>query len=111
MKCADHGGITTCEHSQDTPLGAAIVALASQFHQHLVAIHGRTDGLRVDEDVADESAALASIGDDEAIAVAMHRQASGDQVLMSGRMFGKRITVASGFDQPRALHQRLQPFG
>src|ERR1035438_8661439 len=85
MKGAHDGGVTTCQHAQDAPLGTAVVthpstrktgarwgprsiALASQFHQHLIAMHGRTDGLRVDVDVAAERAALAGVGDDEAVA-------------------------------------------
>ena len=115
MKGAHDGGVTTCQHAQDAPLGTAVVthpstrktgarwgprsiALASQFHQHLV-------------DVAAERAALAGVGDDEAVAVAVHGQASRDQVLMSCRMFRQGVAVASGLDQPRAFHQRLQPFG
>ena len=85
--------------------------LAAKFHQHLVAVHGRTDGLRADEDVAVDRAALARVGDDEAVAVAMHGQASGDQVLTGGGMLGEGVAVAAGFDQPPALHQRLQAFG
>ena len=111
MKSADNSGIAAGEHAQDAPLGTAVVALASQFHQHMVAMHGRTDGLRVDVNVASESAALTGVRDDETVAVAVHRQASGEEVLISGRMFRQGVTVASGLDQARAFHERLQPFG
>ena len=51
------------------------------------------------------------IGDHETVAVAMHRQAAGDQVLARGGMFRQGVAVAPGLDQPSALHQRLQSFG
>src|ERR1039458_9240422 len=115
MKGAHDGRVTPRQHAQDAPLGTTVVthpstrktgarwgprsfALASQFHQHLIAMHGRTNGLRVDVDVAAEGAALAGVGDDEAVTVAVHGQASRDQVLMSGRMVRQGVTVASGVD-------------
>src|ERR1019366_3056662 len=128
VKSAYHGGIAAGQHAQNAPLGPAVathpstrkpgarwgprsVALAPQFHQHLIAMHGRADGLRVDVDVAREAAALAGVGDDEPVTVAVHRQSSGDQVLMGGRMFRQGVAIASGLDQPRALYQRLQSLG
>ena len=52
VKCADDRGIAAAEHAQNAAFGAAVVLLAAEFDQHLVAMHGRADGLRVDEDVA-----------------------------------------------------------
>ena len=111
MECSDHGRIAAREHAQDASLGAAIVALAAQFHQHLVAVHGRSDcwgGMKMSPA---DGTALVGIGDHEAIAIAMHGQAAGDQVLACGGVFREGIAIASGLDQPGALHQRLQAFG
>ena len=52
-----------------------------------------------------------AIGNDEAVAVAMHGQASGDQVLVGGGVLGQGVAVAAGLDQPAALDQRLQALG
>ena len=104
-------GLPRREHAQDAAFGAAVVVLATKLDQHLVAVHGRADGLRVDEDVAADRAALPGIGDDEAVAVAMHGQASGDQVLLSGGVLREGIAIASGFDQAPAVDQRLQALG
>ena len=111
MEGADDGGIAAAEHAQDAAFGAAVVLLAAQLDQHLVAVHGRADGLRVDEDVAADRAALAGVGNDEAVAVAMHGQASGDEVLTGGGVLGESVAVAAGLDQASAFDQRLQAFG
>ncbi len=111
MKGADDRGIAAAEHAQDAAFGAAVFLLAAEFDQHLVAVHGRADGLRVDVDVAADRAALSGVGNDEAVAVAVHGQASGDEVLVSGGVLGEGVAVARGFDQAPAFDQRLQPLG
>ena len=111
MKGADHRGIAAAEHAQDAAFGAAVFLLATEFDQHLVAVHGRADGLRADEDVTAEGAALPGIGDDEAITVAVHGQAPGDEILMGGSVLGEGVAVAPGFDQAPTFDQRLQSFG
>ena len=81
MKGADHGGVAAGEHAQDTTLGAVSFSLAAQLHQHLVAVHGRPEGLGGDVNVARDGDALAGVGHNEPVPVAMHGQASGDEVL------------------------------
>ena len=54
---------------------------------------------------------LVGIGDYEAVAVAMHGQTAGDQVLLCGGVFRQSVAVAPGLDQAGALHQSLQSFG
>ena len=54
---------------------------------------------------------MADVRDYEAVAVAVHGQATGNQVLVRGGMLGRGITIAAGLDQAGTLHQRLQPFG
>src|SRR5271166_4542474 len=39
MKRADDGGVSSSEHAQDASFGAAVLFLAAQFDQHLVAVH------------------------------------------------------------------------
>ncbi len=128
MKDTDHGRIATGENAQDAALGSAIVtrsaacetgahrgprdvALRCEFHQHLIAVHGRTDGRRRNEDVAVDRRPLAGVGDDEAVAVAVHDEAARNQVLTGRGMFGQGVAVATGFDQASALDQRLQALG
>src|SRR5271165_2580581 len=111
MERADDAGIAAAQHAQDAAFGAAVFLLAAKFHQDLVAVHGRADGLRVDEDVAGDGAALAGVGDDEAVAVAVHRQASGDEVLAGGGVLGEGVAVTGGFDQAAGFDQRLQALG
>ena len=111
MKGADNGWIASGEHAQDAALGAAVFLLAAEFDQHLIAVHGRADGGRRDEDVAFDRGALIGIGDDKAVAVAMHGEAAGDEVLASGGVGGEGVTVAAGLDEVGALHQRAQAFG
>ncbi len=88
MEGANHGGITAGEHAQDAAFGAAVVLLAAEFYQHLVAVHGRAYGVRRNEDIAFQGAALGGVRNDEAVAVAMHAEAAGDEVLAGGRVLG-----------------------
>ncbi len=52
MEYADDRRVSAGQHAQDSAFGAAVVALAAEFHQHLVAVHGGADGRRRNEDVA-----------------------------------------------------------
>ena len=52
MKRAHYGRVAAGEHPQDASFGAAVVAFAAQLHQHLIAVHGRSDLLRMNVDVA-----------------------------------------------------------
>ena len=111
VKGANHRGIAPAEHPQDAAFSAPVLLLATEFDQHLVAMHGAANGLRVDVDVAADGAALPRVGNDEAVTVAVHGQAPGDQVLMRGGMLGQGVAVASSFHQAPALDQGVQPVG
>ncbi len=123
MECPNHGAVAARQHAQDAAFGTAVVALTSDLNQHLVAMHGRADCRRRDEDVTSVppfrqlrargrgTHALSRVRDDEAIAIAMHGEAARDEVLTGRGVVGKRVAVAPGFDEARALHQRLQAFG
>src|SRR5581483_9765885 len=102
--------VPTRQHSEDPALGSSVFLLSTQLHQYLVAVHGRSNCRRRNENVAFDRAPLPGIWDDEAIAVAVHREASGDEVLVDSGVFGKRVTVTPGFDQACALDQSLKPF-
>ena len=54
---------------------------------------------------------LGGVGDDEAVAVAMHSQAAGDQVLASGGVLGQGVAISTSLDKAAALYQRLQEIG
>ena len=73
-------------------------------------MHGRANGLRSDIYVAFDRTALSGIRDHEAVPVAMHGQASGDEILLR-RVLGQRETITTSLDQATAVHHRLQPFG
>ena len=62
MEGANHGGITAGEHAQDAAFGAAVVLLAAEFDQHLVAVHGRADGVRRNEDTPSRVLLRAALG-------------------------------------------------
>ena len=115
MEGADNRWIAASEHAQDVAFGTAIVGrartLAGELDQHLIAVHCRADGGRRDEDVARDRKALPGIRDDEAVAVAMHGEAAGDEVLACGGVPGQRIAVAASLDQAAALDQRCNPAG
>src|SRR5450755_2672390 len=61
-------------------------------------------------DIAAYGAALVGIGNNEAVPITMHGEASGDQVLASSSVLGQGVAVAPGFNQASAFHQRLQSF-
>ncbi len=74
-------------------------------------MHGRADGRRRDKHVAFDGRPLIGIGDDEAVAVAVHGQAAGDEVLTGGGVLGQSVAVAAGFDELGTLHQGAQTLG
>ncbi len=64
-----------------------------------------------DEDIAFQGAALGGVRHDEAVAVAMHAEAAGDEVLAGGGVLGQGVTVAAGLDEATALDQRFEALG
>ena len=75
-------------------------------------MHGIADEVRRDEDVAGEARLERGVqgfcvGNDEPEAVAMHRKAAGDQILVRGGG-GKCIAIGVDLDQRAAGDQFLQ---
>ncbi len=85
VKDADDGGMGAREGADNAALGAAIVADGGDFDKNAVAVHGGADGVRRNEDIAVEAGFEIRIerrgfGNHKAEAVAMHGQASDEQV-------------------------------
>jgi len=85
MEFADHGGMGARQGADDTAFGAAIGADGGDFDQDAVAMHGRSNGGRRNEDIAGEASLQMGIerisfGNYEAEAVAMHGQAADERV-------------------------------
>ena len=78
MKDADDGGIAAGEDAEDAAELAAVGSWRSEFDEDLVALHGVVDFVGRDEDVV---VAAALRGADEAEAVAVEVEASGDEVV------------------------------
>src|SRR5579864_8734135 len=107
---ADHGGMGASQHAQDSAFGAAIGANGGNFHQHAIAVHGRTDGARRNVDVAaDALPHFIVLRDHKTVTVAVHGQASGQGVL-AFRSLRNRVTVPIGLHQFAARHQLPQAF-
>ena len=81
VKNADDGGIATLEDAGDAAETAAIGAGRSKFHEDLVALHGAVDFVGRDEDVFLFTGALAGVGADEAVAIAVEVHAAGDEIV------------------------------
>ncbi len=82
---ADDGRMRAREGADDAAFGAAIAADGGDFDEDTVAVHGGSDGVRRNEDIAGEVGLKIRIersgfGDDEAEAVAMHGQAADEKV-------------------------------
>src|SRR5215831_2290742 len=74
---ADHGFLFALHHADDPAFSATVMPEATQFYQHLVAMHGVADLWRRNKYVALELALgaggkRAGFGDDEAEAIAVH---------------------------------------
>jgi hypothetical protein len=91
--------------------GAAVGADIRYVSQDLVAVHRRADLMRGDEDVACEFgfqlAYRLGIGDDEAESVAVHAQASSNEVLVGGGL-GELVAVRVDGDEFASLDQLLE---
>ena len=96
---ADHRWIAAGEHAQDAAFGAAVVALTPSSTSTWSPCMAEPMACGVMYMSPLDGTALSGVGDDEAVAIAMHGEASGDQVLMRRRMFRKGVAVAIGFDQ------------
>ncbi len=101
-------GMSAVDGADDASFGAAVGADVGDVDQHEVAVHGVADLVRGDEDVSGEFgfewAERFGIGDNEAESVAVHGEASGDEVLVGGGlrelvMVGVDGDQLAGFDQ------------
>src|SRR5271157_985963 len=110
MKLTNHRRIAAAQHAQYLAFRPAIFLAAAELDQHLVSVHRRTNCLRTDVNVALNRAALACVGNDEPVPVAMHGQPPRNQVLVCRGMFRQRKTVTARLDQAADFHQRLQAF-
>ena len=86
--------------ANDASFGAAVGADVGDVDQHEVSVHGVADEVRGNEDVPGElglegRAQRLGVGNDEAEAVAVHGEASSDEILVGG---GLREGVAVGVD-------------
>ena len=93
VKNPHHGGMSAHHRPHDAPFRAAIGTNRHNVDQHAIAVHGVADGVRRDEDIPRQprfkrSTQRTRIGDDEAKAVAMHAEASDNQILV-GRGLGQ----------------------
>src|SRR6202521_4110296 len=95
---ADHGRMGTRQRADDAAFGAPIGADGTDFDQDAVAVHGGSDRMRSNEDIAGEASFQTSIersgvGNHEAEAVAMHGQAA-DKDVAGHQVSGPRSRVS-----------------
>ena len=98
--------------SHDAAFGAAIGTNGADVDQHAVAVHGVADGVGRDEDVSHETrlerrTQRACIRDDEAETVAVHGEASDDQIFV-GRGLRQSVAVGVELNQFACCDQLLQ---
>ncbi len=98
MEDADHGWMGTRQRADDAAFGASVGADGADFDQDTVAVHGRSGGVRSNEYIAGEAGLQigierSGVGNHEAEAVAMHRQAADKHVASLG---GLRNSIAFG---------------
>ena len=115
MEEANHGGMGAMKRAHDATLSASVGTNSGDLDQHAIAVHGRTNRRRRNENISAEPGfqafiERAGIGYHKAKAVAVHAQLAHDQVLAGG---GLRNCIAIGIhlDQLLAAHHLLQAFG
>jgi hypothetical protein len=106
---ADDGGMGAGQGAEDAAFGAAIGADGSYFDEDAIAVHGGSDGVRGNEDVAGEARFQIGIervgfGDDEAIAVAMHGEAADEEIVSLGHQFSVLDSVGKKPKTTTSLH-------
>ena len=100
MKNPDDGRMRAHHRSHDAAFGAAIRTCGDDVDQHAVTVHGIADRMRRDEDISYQarlkrSTQRACVRNDKAEAVAVHGEASDDQILVG---CGLRQGVAVGVE-------------
>ena len=92
------------QHFDDFAIGAAAGFDAGDAHQNAVAVHGFTDALRRQKHVA-LNAFERLVGNQEAVAVAMHVEAANGEFARTG---GDHVVPAAQFDQFAAVGETRQ---
>jgi hypothetical protein len=111
MEDAHDGGVGAVDDAQDAAFGSPVAAHVAHFDQYAVAVHGGADSAGIDEDVAIEPLAqFLAFGGDEAVTVAVHAQAAGDQVAGGGGG-GQGIEIIFRLQQLPARDQVVQVLG
>ncbi len=89
----------TFHDANDAAFGAALAGVRGKFYQNLIAVHRLGDIKGWDEYIAFEALASFTIqGADEAEAVAMHGEGSGDEIAIDGCR-GDCVSVARNQDE------------
>ena len=97
---ADNKLVPAVRDAQHAALGASIGTDGPDLDQHFVAVHGIEGCRRSDVDVsADLFAQCRIVGSDESVAVAVHGEASGDEILAGRSGARQGVAVASCFEQ------------
>src|SRR5579862_5310270 len=101
--------------ADDAPFGASVGADVSEVDEDEISVHGVADLVRRDEDVAGQFRSQRGVqrfcvGDNEAESVAVHGEASGDEVLVGGGL-RKRIAVGVDGNQRTSFNQLLEMLG
>ena len=111
MEDSDYRGVRAVDGADDASFGAAVGANVRNVGKDHVSVHRRTDLVRRDEDVSGkfrfQLTERFGIGNDEAEAVAVHGEASGDEVLVGGCLW-ELEAVGVDRDELAALDQLLQ---
>src|SRR5262249_60308385 len=89
MKNSDDSFLFAVSNPQNAAFSLAVLTDCPQLHQHAVAMHGIANIWGWDEDVTQQLASCPGrqrilLRGDKTVAIAMHLQASGDQILARG---------------------------
>ena len=80
----DHGRMGALQDLDDLAIGAAAGFDARDAHDHAVAVHGLLGGIGRDEDVARQCPSIGPLGDQEAVAIAVHVEAAHGEFAAAG---------------------------
>jgi hypothetical protein len=99
--------------TNDVAFGAAVGTKGCDLDQDAIAVHGRADEGRRDEDIAGKARLQIGIegirfGDDETVAIAMHAEASDEHVLARGGL-GNGVPVAIDLAKLALADEGVQP--
>jgi len=112
VKRTDDGGVRAIDGADDSAFGATVRTNGRDFDKHAVTVHGGTDERRRDENVTSELllepfVERFRIGQNEAIAIAVHAEAADDHVL-AGRDSRQRVAVGVRLDELPSRNEVLK---